>query len=78
MGLRFLSVGSIVADAVSVAALAFGGAGTEGVISGLMVTGATVLPVACVLGGILLRRMEKPTVETVWQLAGFEANFLQR
>ncbi len=78
MGLRLLSIGSVVADTVSVATLAAGGMGSEGLMNGLMLVAAAALPTACVIAGVILRRMDKPTLEIARQMAGFDANFLMR
>ncbi|NLX96322.1 MAG: hypothetical protein GXY83_09100 [Rhodopirellula sp.] len=75
MGLRFLSIGSVVADTVSLATLALGGVSSEGAIGGLIVAGATIFPFACIAARLVTRQLDTVTPEVAWQLAGFDANF---
>lgn len=75
MGLRAFSIGSFVADSISVATLAVNGIGTEGMLPAVMLIGATVLPTACCVAGVLLGRASQPTAEVTRQLAGFDLNF---
>lgn len=76
MGLRILSVGSLIADAVSVANLTINGIATETAVHGLLLIVGIVLPPAYYLAEQLLRRLERPSAEVARQLASFEKNYL--
>ena len=75
MGLRAFSIGSFVADSLSIATLAMNGFGTETMLPAVLLVGATVLPTACCLAGVLVRLTDRPTAEVARQLAGFDVNF---
>jgi hypothetical protein len=76
MGLRIFSIGSLVADSISVATLAVNGIGTDSILTGAALVGAAALPPACYVAGKLLRRLDTPTAEVARQLAGFDINFI--
>jgi len=76
MGLRILSVGSLVADGYSVANLAVNGIASETMAHGILLVAGAVLVPAVLVAERLLSPVKEPTAEVARQLAGFEANFL--
>lgn len=78
MGLRILSVGSLLADSASVVHLFTQDLTAASSVHSLLWVAGAVLPAASAVALYLWQHLEKPSVEAVRQLAAFEAHLLHR
>lgn len=72
MGLRILSLSSLLADSMSVFHLISQGLASVSSVQGLLWLAGTVLPTASVAAFCLVRHFSKPSAEALHQLASFE------
>jgi hypothetical protein len=75
MGLRILSLGSLVLDTMSVGQLLLNGTGSQGLTTGGLIAAATALPLAAGVAHLLLRAWDPPTTEVIRQMEGFDVNY---